>query len=92
MTLIYVCLICITIASFHYLRIRMSHIISKLYVRFAYGIHYITMLLLFEQFVYFVVYYLMLIVSFFCGGVLDGLCKPSHSQCLYIFIHAQVNK
>ena len=42
MTLIYVCLICITIALFHYLRIRVLHIISTLYVRFAYGnsLHY----------------------------------------------------
>ena len=75
MTLIYVCLICLTIALFHCLRICVSHIISTLYVRFAYGIHYIAMLLLLEQFMYFVVYYLMLILSLICGGMLDGLCK-----------------
>ena len=90
MNLIYVCLICITIASLHCLRICVSHI-STLYVRFAYGIHYITMLLLLEQFMYFVVYYLMLILSLICGGVLDGLCK-AFSLPMLVYFYRCTNK
>ena len=93
MTLKYVCLICITIASFHCLRIRLSHIISTLYEQFAYGIHYITMLLLLEQFMYFVVYYLMLILSLISRGMLDSLCKAfTLPVFVYFFIYAQINK
>ena len=44
------------------LSIRLSPIISTLLIRFAYGIHFLTMLLLLEQFMSFVVYYLMLIL------------------------------
>ena len=91
MTLIYVCLICITIASFHCLRIRVSHIISTMYVRFAYKIHYITMLLLLEQFMYFIVYYLMLILSLMCVGVLYGLCK-AFILPVFIYFYTCTNK
>ena len=86
-------LICITIASFYCLRIRVLNIIFTLYVWFACEIHYITILLLLEQFMYFVARcHLMLILSLICGGVLDGLCKAFTLKVFVSLIHAQIIK
>ena len=84
-------LICITIASLHCLHICVSHIIYTLHMRFAYGIRYITMLLLLEQFMYFVVYYLKLILSLICWSVLDSLCK-AFTLPVFVYFYICTNK
>ncbi len=70
---------------------RVSRIISILYVRFVYEIHYITMLLLLEQSMYFVIYYLILILSHICWGILNGLCK-AFTLKVFVFFYTYTSK
>ena len=93
MTLIYVCLICITIASFHCLRIRVSPIISTLYVRFSYGIHLHNNVT--ASRIIYVLCRLLSNVNFIHhmrGRARWPLQGPHTPSVLYIFIHAQINK